>query len=122
MHIGANDTYAHPTTMQLYDILTVNKHTIKKRHYLFNYQKENLPDGAGRFLRCLIRTRVYNFHKTSIRISVPSQQITYKSITYAGQATPKLCREGEALPHSLPEDMHIFGEAISNSYSLMRMV
>ena len=66
-------------------------------------------------LRCLSRTRVYNFHKTSIRISVPSQQITYKSITYAGQATPKLCREGEALPYSLPEDMHIFGEAISNS-------
>ena len=27
MHIGANDTYAHPTTMQLYDILTVNKQT-----------------------------------------------------------------------------------------------
>jgi hypothetical protein len=32
-----------------------------------------------------------------------------------GKLLAKLCREGEALPYSLPEDMHIFGEAISNS-------
>ena len=46
-------------------------------------------------LRCLSRTRVYRIHERTERIFVPSQQITYKSITYAGQATPKLCREGD---------------------------
>ena len=38
-----------------------------------------------------------------------------------GKLLPSCVGRG-ALTYSLPEDMHIFGEAISNSYSLMRMV